>query len=315
MSNEQENPLVSVVIPTYKRPDMLGRAIDSVLNQTYDNIEIIVVDDNDEDSEYRKETEDFMEKYTDVNNLVYFKHKENKGGSAARNTGIRNSKGDFVAFLDDDDEWVKEKLVKQIKEFNNLDGEYGVVYHPYLKCSENKEQIIPDIKNTKEYSGNITKLLLKGNFIGTPVVLVKKEVFNKVGLFDENLPRLQDWELFIRISQYYKFKLINQSLTIVYVLEDSISSNNLALIEAEEIILKKHYELFKSSGSNILAKLYYRLGHHYHLYFDIYNGRLYLKKAIKTSFEIKYLLVYLLSHFGCFFYNYIQKIWLKIKQS
>jgi glycosyltransferase involved in cell wall biosynthesis len=71
MSNEQENPLVSVVIPTYKRPDMLGRAINSVLNQTYDNIEIIVVDDNDADSEYRRETEEFLERYADVDNLLY----------------------------------------------------------------------------------------------------------------------------------------------------------------------------------------------------------------------------------------------------
>ena len=107
-------PLVSVIIPTYKRLGMLGRAIDSVLNQTYNNIEIIIVDDNNEDSEYRKETERFMKKYDDNIEIKYVKHKQNKNGAAARNTGINNANGVYIAFLDDDDEFSPKKIELQI---------------------------------------------------------------------------------------------------------------------------------------------------------------------------------------------------------
>src|SRR5690625_2563800 len=103
--NFSNNPLVSVIIPTYKRPHMLARAIESVLNQTYINIEIIIVDDNSIESSYRKETIEFMRRYSEYNNILYVKHKENKGGSVARNTGIAIAKGKFVTFLDDDDEY------------------------------------------------------------------------------------------------------------------------------------------------------------------------------------------------------------------
>ena len=94
---------VSVIITTYKRADMLSRAINSVLNQTYKNIEVIVVDDNGNGSEYRLKTEIIMNKYSQIDNLKYIKHKENKNGSAARNTGIREATGDIICFLDDDD--------------------------------------------------------------------------------------------------------------------------------------------------------------------------------------------------------------------
>lgn len=134
-----------------------------------------------------------------------------------------------------------------------------------------------------------------------------------MGLFDEQLPRLQDWEFWIRISKHYKLSLINEPLTLAYVSSKSISTNDSALIEAEEIILKKHFELFNNASDDILAKIYYILGHHYCLQSDFYNGHLYLKKAIKKHFKPKYLLAYLLSFFGNKFYSLSQKIWNQIK--
>ena len=95
--------LVSVIIPTFQRAKYIERAIDSVLNQTYKNFEIIVVDDNDQESEARKEMIKRMDKYSSDSRIIYIKHEKNKNGAAARNTGINVAKGEYITFLDDDD--------------------------------------------------------------------------------------------------------------------------------------------------------------------------------------------------------------------
>ena len=114
----KNNSLVSIIIPTYKRPLMLDRAIESALSQTYYNLEIIVVDDNDENSNFRRETELCMAKYKKKKKVRYIKHRKNLGGSLARNTGIKQSNGKYITFLDDDDEYSPDKVEKQIKKFN-----------------------------------------------------------------------------------------------------------------------------------------------------------------------------------------------------
>ena len=95
--------LVSVIIPTYKRSEMLPRAVESALNQTYSNIEVVVVDDNDPESTWRKDTSERMLQFKNDNRVKYICHEKNSNGSVARNTGIKNSAGSIIAFLDDDD--------------------------------------------------------------------------------------------------------------------------------------------------------------------------------------------------------------------
>ncbi|GAH83893.1 unnamed protein product, partial [marine sediment metagenome] len=119
-----DNITVSVIIPTYNRADMVGRAIQSVINQTYQDFEIIIIDDASTDNT-REVAREFQER---EKRIKYFKHEINKGGGAARNTGIKNSKGEYIAFLDSDDEWYPEKLEKQIEIFNKNDENLGVVY-------------------------------------------------------------------------------------------------------------------------------------------------------------------------------------------
>ncbi len=112
------NKLVSVVIPTYKRSSMLIRTIESVLNQSYDNIEIIVVDDNNDDN-YRKDTENKLIKYISNPKIKYIKHERNLGGCEARNTGLKEAKGEYICFLDDDDIIYKDKIEKQVEFLEN----------------------------------------------------------------------------------------------------------------------------------------------------------------------------------------------------
>ena len=122
-----DKPLVSVIIPTYSRPEYIVRAIDSVLGQTYKNIEIIVVDDNGIGSCHQIETENVLKDYITQGKITYIRHKTNKNGSAARNTGFRASYGEYINFLDDDDYFLPTKIEKQIEILNSKNAEYGAV--------------------------------------------------------------------------------------------------------------------------------------------------------------------------------------------
>ena len=126
------NPLVSVIIPTYKRSDYLLRAIDSVLRQTYAPIEIIVVDDNEGNNEFREATKKNLQHYITSAAIQYLEHENNKGLPAARNTGIRLAKGDYVAFLDDDDEFLPEKIGLQVACFQRNNPSVGLVYGSFM---------------------------------------------------------------------------------------------------------------------------------------------------------------------------------------
>lgn len=232
--------LVSIIIPTYKRSDMLGRAIDSVLNQTYRNIEVIVVDDNDSDSNFRLETEKFMEKYKFNKNIIYIKHEKNMNGSTARNTGINVSKGKYIGFLDDDDEYIKDKVEKQVLELEALSNEFGAVY-----CGFN---IIRGGKKISSYVptdvGILSKKLLLmewGTGSGSNV-LFKKEVFNIIKGFDEQLSRHQDWDVLLRMFRHFKIGLVKEPLLNIY------KDSRINIPNAEKFVEVKKYFLNKFKG-------------------------------------------------------------------
>jgi len=204
-----ETPLVSVVIPTYGRSELLGRAIDSVLQQTYKPIEIIVVDDNDSDSEHRAHTEKVLQPYLQNRQITYLQHEKNAGGSAARNTGIKASRGEYVALLDDDDEWFPEKIEKQVAYFQTLGQEVGVVYCSYiLENANGKKEFIRTEK------GDLTNELLMLQFDpgASSTLLFKKSVLEKIGYFDERFARHQDLEILIRLCRDYKIDVCHDIL-------------------------------------------------------------------------------------------------------
>lgn len=204
------SPLVSVIIPTYNRSNLISRAVNSVLSQTYAKIEIIVADDASTDN-----TKDVIKKIQKKHkNILYIKHNSNKGGSAARNSGIKKSKGEYVAFLDDDDEWFPEKVEKQISCLKKRGKTWGGSYTGYKIILKNglieKNKI-----NYKE--GNLTKdtFLMKSNAYGS-TLLVRKEVFKKIGFFDESFKRHQDLEFILRFFRKYKLCTIPEVLVKVY---------------------------------------------------------------------------------------------------
>ncbi|WP_445505430.1 glycosyltransferase family 2 protein [Niallia sp. 03091] len=229
--------LVTVIIPTFKRADYLCRAINSVLYQSYKNIEIIVVDDNDPNSNYRKNTELLMNNYKDYKNVIYLKHQQNLNGSAARNTGIKQAKGNFIAFLDDDDEFLNNKIELQVKVIKELSNKYGAVYGGYNIIRGNRV-----IKNSiPDKCGNLTSELLQMNW-GTGSgsnVLFKKEVFKKIGLFDESLKRHQDWDILLRMFREYEIFSINKIILNIYKDSRINIPNPYGFVEVKKYFLSK----------------------------------------------------------------------------
>ncbi|MES2284310.1 MAG: glycosyltransferase family 2 protein [Bacteroidota bacterium] len=209
------NPLVSIIIPSYKRPVSLKRSIDSALNQTYKEIEVIVIDDNNEDDVFRKETIELMKEYSDNPKVHYLKHKFNKNGSAARNTGILYSKGDYIALLDDDDCFLPRKVEYQV---DMLEGSinFDAVCCNYVKIY--KKYIYKVSKIELKGEGVYTCELLSGklDFAAGSTILVRKSVFQKIGLFDESFKRHQDWEFLIRFFRIGKLGFVDEVLTQIH---------------------------------------------------------------------------------------------------
>jgi len=195
-------PLVNVIIPTFKRPDTLDRAVNSVLNQTYSNIEVIVVDDNNPDTEGRALTETKMDQFKNEPRVKYIKHPYNKNGSAARNTGATEASGEYIAFLDDDDEFLPDKIASQVKRFQELPEEYAVCYSKYyIKKGNNKPFLSSENREGDLYFDALTRKL---SFASGSNMLIKKICFDSINGFDEKFIRNQDKEIVTRLLKRYK---------------------------------------------------------------------------------------------------------------
>lgn len=210
-----EYPLVSVITPTYKRPEKLPRAIDSVLNQTYPNVEIIIVDDNDPDSEGRRLTEDIMAQYANNKRVKYIKHERNMNGAAARNTGAKHSTAKYIALLDDDDEFLPKKIESQVDILENRSDEWGACYSmAYIK--KNNGKIVPNVES-REGELYFQALARKMCIWAGSNLMVKKTIWDELGGFTETFKRNQDAEFTTRILKKYKLAYCPEPGLIVYV--------------------------------------------------------------------------------------------------
>ncbi|RKD23104.1 hypothetical protein BEP19_12835 [Ammoniphilus oxalaticus] len=190
-------PLVSVIIPTYKRSDFLIRAIDSILNQTYKNVEVIVVDDNDPESEYRIKTEMKIKDYIKKNLIVYHKNEENLGGALARNEGINIALGFFVTFLDDDDVYEEEKIEHQVGYMLDHDLDASFTDVRILNMSGKlvdyrKHKYVTDLSNSELLKQHILHHLTPTN-----TYMFKRERLIELGGFD-NVSMGQEFRLMLK---------------------------------------------------------------------------------------------------------------------
>lgn len=226
-------PLVSVVIPAYNREKTISRALNSVLEQTYSNIEVIVVDDGSTDS-----TAKIVSNYADGRvRLICLS--SNQGANKARNTGISEAKGEYIAFQDSDDEWLADKLEKQLAYM--LKTATKAAYCPYILYDEGKTSVVPsDYMNQDVCEKNVVQTLKKKNVVGTPTLIVRRELFGEIGMFDTDMKGLQDYEFVIRLVKHERLGYIREPLVKAYRMQQSITTNSHRILEAFAQILEKH---------------------------------------------------------------------------
>lgn len=252
---EYVKDLVSVIIPTYHRTDTIVRAVDSVLSQTYQKIECIVVNDNAPGDEYSIKLCQELEEYISNGKIVFLEQQVHKNGAAARNYGIKKAQGEFIAFLDDDDWWKPDKIEKQIEYINKFDNKCACISTlvEYYKSGR-------IIRKTLTYdSGKIyTKILGREIEVTTCSVLIRRSCLDVVGYFDENLRRHQEIQLLSNLSYKYEIQLLPEYLTCVCI-EDTINKPDIEnlvkikkdFLESVQPILKN---LTKTERDNIIAQ-------------------------------------------------------------
>ena len=224
-------PTVSVILPTYNRRGLISRSIRSVLRQTYGDFELIVVDDGSTDG-----TAAVLRNYRDPR-IRIFRHLRNKGAGAARNTGIRQARGDYFAFQDSDDEWLPEKLAKHIAVFSNRGFKGGVVYSDMLRVRKDGTSVYHNSPRVRP------RVLIdrKTNFyqvcrLGIQSSVIKRTCLERTGYFNEQFPCLEDLELFIRLSKHYAFYHLQEPLVKYYETE-GLSSNEALKPIARRLLL------------------------------------------------------------------------------
>lgn len=252
MSQNTKTPRVSVIIPTYNRVGIVTRALDSVIAQTFGDFEIIIVDDGSDD-----DTGSVVGRYSD-DRIRYIRHDKNGGLSKARNTGIKNARGPYIAFLDDDDEWLPRKLELQLAHMarnRHIDASYTGCICWDEKSNRETGKAIPS-----EIAGNHDNLLKENFYIGAASSMVmKSSCFGASGFFDESLPSYEDWDMWIRLARHHRIEPIDDILVKKYMSECSMMGNIKDRITAGKMILEKIASEL-GSRKDILAYHHFRTG-------------------------------------------------------
>jgi glycosyltransferase involved in cell wall biosynthesis len=240
---------------------MLIRAIKSTAFQTYKNIELIIVDDGAED-----ELEEMVRKESE-GKMAYrvLRNARKPGAAGARNTGFYASKGEFVGFLDDDDEWLPEKIAKQVDAFQRSDNKVGIVWTQYINVIGTTQTV-----RHLQLEGNVYVDLCKAHIAGnTSIPLIKRHALEDVGLFDESFPAAQDTDLWMRIAKNYHSTTVYETLALIHRhSSERITNNNKKQLLGVYALLRKHWKEFPVQRKYMLIKYII------HLDFDILQEQL-----------------------------------------
>lgn len=267
-------PEVSVIIPTCNRAHLLPSALKSVLQQSVQNIEVIVVDDHSAD-----DTLKVIEEFDD-SRIKCVARKEQGGGAVARNTGITAAQGRYIAFLDDDDTWDPDKLSRQLEVFSSAPS-VGLVYTGVRHINQQNGLTIKTSVPSRR--GRLYRLLLADNFIGTTSsVMVRREALEYCGYFDPEFPSCQDWDLYLRISSKFAIDFVSEAMVNFYIHPVRITRDLGARIRGRERILNKYQQDLVGNRS-LLSRHYTALGKLYCHTGSVSQGRSLLFKAVKEN--------------------------------
>ncbi len=224
------HPLVSVVIATYNMGQYIDQAVDSILNQTWSNIEVVVIDDGSTDN-----TQETMGKYSADQRVIYIRT-PNQGQPKAKNCGINNTHGEFIAFCDADDLWESNKLEVQMPLFSN--PRVGVVYSEVSNIDENNIRYIKPALETR-HTGKVTNQMLIENFVPFGTAIIRRQCIEKDGIFDEEFRMGIDWDLWLRYSLNWEFAYTPERTYIYRVWSGQMSNNYRGRYEFANRILNK----------------------------------------------------------------------------
>lgn len=278
----QEKKMISVIIPVYNRENTIEKSIKSVLNQTYHKLEIIIVDDGSNDNTFS-----VIKKIKD-SRIRIFSYRQNRGACYARNIGIKNARGEYIAFQDSDDKWYVDKLKRQVDFIEKTNSDF-------VFCGMNR---IDDIQNMRFYypkrklkrGKDIHKQLLYENMISTQTMLMKRKVCEKIK-FDEKIKKFQDWDYVIRVSKLFKIEYLNEALVDSFVQVDSISVN-VSNYNALRVIYNKYKQEIQEDR-RIYARYLYLAGKYLESHDHEKAKKLYIC-SLKTKISCKALIKYLL---------------------
>jgi len=261
---------------------MLKRAIDCVLNQTYQQFEIIIISDGSSDN-----TNSFLQSFSNPKVSSYF-NEISKGASHARNVGIKHAKGEYIAFLDDDDEWFNFHLEVLVKKIENSNPNVGLVYG-WIDYYKNDKII--DSKHPKLKGDIFSEMLDKQAITNSSVLMIKSSILEKIKGFDENLLRGNDGDFIRRISKYYHVDYVASVLCKVNVgHEDRITINNPKNLKNEISSYKKRLEKFEDDFNfypNKKANIFFKISISFLKLSEIKNSFNYFFKAIRVSNSLR----------------------------
>ena len=252
------NKLVSIIIPAYNRATRIEAAIKSIQSQTYLNWEIIISDDGSTDN-----TQEFVKKFIDQDKRIRFVRNEiNQGAQAARNRGIKAAQGEWIAFLDSDDQWLPDSLEKRL---NAAKQENATVVHSGAYIQHKDKPL--EIYHLPRWKGYIYKDVLGKEGPTFPSLLIEKAALEKIGYLDEQVVAYQEWDTSIRLAKFFSFACVPEPTFIYdYTSSDSISRNSLRNAKGYSYIFHKHFKdiLFHLGPGAI--------GYHYEVIANWYRG-------------------------------------------
>ncbi|MCC3605032.1 MAG: glycosyltransferase family 2 protein [Microcoleus sp. PH2017_29_MFU_D_A] len=265
MNNTKHNlnqPLISVIIPAYNAEEFIAQTIESVLSQTYQNIEILVVDDGSTDT-----TAEIIKSFAQKDSRIILLQQSNAGVATARNLAYLHSKGEHIAPIDADDIWYPQNLEKQVECLTKSESFVGVIYSWSLDINE--EGLLTGGFYNSTIEGSVHDALVYKYFIGNASSsLIRRACFEKVGGYNckfklENAQGCEDWELHLRIAQYYQFKVVPEYLVGYRQIASSMSCNYAAMAKGHTLILadvrRQHPEIpssiYRWSSSNFYIYL------------------------------------------------------------
>ena len=289
--------MVSVIIPVYNREKTIKKAIESVLEQTYTDLEVIIVDDCSTDK-----TIEVVESIADKR-IRLVKNPKNGGACKARNLGIDHANGELIAFQDSDDYWHADKLEKSVHFLEEKDADFvfSALNRKGIRGQEEKNEIVPKYNINKEE--NKLLKILTGNCVSTQTIVARREIFDKVK-FDYKMPRFQDWEFSIQVIEAgFSVYFIEEPLVDCYVQGDSITSDDTKGFYAIDLIEKK-YEKYYTRYPEVYGKFCEGVGYFYEMAGK--NGSCFYLKAYKSCPSFKNFVRFFLSKIGLF------KTWVKI---